>query len=321
MEYHKYSMVALVLAAFATVASDANAQSCTGPVSECRIVTCNKTGSCYSFNNSGASGAIGINSSSANGIGVRGASDNDSGVYGLSFSASGLSGGSTNGYGAVGLSSLNVGVYGRTLSSQSSGVYGESGATGHGVHGYSQSGRGTVGQSTGTGIGIYGVNTNANGYAGYFDGRVHVAGNLSKASGSFAIDHPLDRENKILRHSFVESPDMKNVYDGIAVVGNGGDVWVSLPGYFSALNKEFRYQLTGIGNASVVYVADEIRDNKFRIAGGKPGMKVSWQVTGIRKDAWAEDKRIVVEEEKKYEDRGRYLYARKGEAPMVAFQQ
>ena len=37
-------------------------------------------------------------------------------------------------------------------------------------------------------------------------------------------------------------------------------------------------------------------------------MEVSWQVTGIRQDAWAEEHRIVVEEDKPAEERGFYLH-------------
>ena len=36
----------------------------------------------------------------------------------------------------------------------------------------------------------------------------------------------------------------------------------------------------------------------MKIAGGKPGMKVSWQVTGIRKDAWARANPLNVEADK-----------------------
>lgn len=46
------------------------------------------------------------------------------------------------------------------------------------------------------------------------DGNVAVQNTLSKGGGSFKIDHPLDPENKYLYHSFVESPDMMNVYNG-----------------------------------------------------------------------------------------------------------
>ena len=36
--------------------------------------------------------------------------------------------------------------------------------------------------------------------------------------------------------------------------------------------------------------------------------KVSWQVTGIRRDAWAEAHRIPVEEDKPESERGHYLH-------------
>ena len=36
----------------------------------------------------------------------------------------------------------------------------------------------------------------------------------------------------------------------------------------------------------------------FRIAGGLAGMKVSWQLTGIRKDAWTKAHPLVVEQDK-----------------------
>src|SRR5438045_3781661 len=51
----------------------------------------------------------------------------------------------------------------------------------------------------------------------------------------------------------------------------------------------------------------KVTENRFKIAGGKPGMEVSWQVTGIRHDAYARDHRIAVEEDKGKE-RGLYLY-------------
>ncbi len=112
------------------------------------------------------------------------------------------------------------------------------------------------------------------------------------------MDHPLDPKNKILRHSFVESPDMKNIYDGVTVLNKEGEALVELPAYFEALNRDFRYQLTPIGMQMVLYIKEEIKNNKFKIAGGKPGMKVSWQVTGVRKDAYALKHPIIVEEEK-----------------------
>jgi hypothetical protein len=147
------------------------------------------------------------------------------------------------------------------------------------------------------------------GNAGYFSGNVDVTGNLSKGGGSFKIDHPLDPANKYLYHSFVESPDMKNIYDGVVTMGGNGEAVVQLPDWFAALNRDFRYQLTAIGAPGPnLYIASEVSNNQFTIAGGQPGIKVSWQVTGIRQDAWANAHRIPVEEEKNARERGYYLH-------------
>lgn len=133
---------------------------------------------------------------------------------------------------------------------------------------------------------------------GYFKGNLTVGGNISKGGGSFRIDHPLDPENKYLYHSFVESPDMKNIYDGVVTLDASGEAAVTLPDWFEALNQDFRYQLTCIGGYAPVYIASEVSGNQFRIAGGHSGLKVSWQVTGIRHDAYANAHRIPVEVDK-----------------------
>jgi hypothetical protein len=140
------------------------------------------------------------------------------------------------------------------------------------------------------------------------NGDVEVWGKLSKGSGSFKIDHPLDPENKYLQHSFVESPDMMNVYNGNVKLDENGQAVVRLPEYFEALNQDFRYQLTCIGGFAPVYIAEKITDNHFKIAGGKTGMEVSWQVTGVRQDPYAVANRIDVEEDKAPEERGYYLH-------------
>jgi len=144
--------------------------------------------------------------------------------------------------------------------------------------------------------------------AGYFEGNVEIQGNLTKSSGNFKIDHPLNPENKYLSHSFVESPDMMNVYNGNVILDKKGRAWVELPGWFEALNRDFRYQLTCIGGFAPVYIAEKITDNRFKIAGGIPEMEVSWQVTGTRQDPYAKAHPIKVEEEKAPEDQGHYLH-------------
>jgi TGF-beta propeptide len=166
---------------------------------------------------------------------------------------------------------------------------------------YSPAGSAVVGINYGSGGGVSS--------AGYFQGNVNISGNLTKGGGSFMIDHPLDPANKYLYHSFVESPDMMNIYNGVVTLDGRGSLWITLPEYFEALNQDFRYQLTSIGRPQPnLYVAREIAGSRFRISGGKPGGRVSWQVTGIRHDAYADAHRIQVEVEKTPQEQGRYLH-------------
>lgn len=159
------------------------------------------------------------------------------------------------------------------------------------------------------GNGSHGIYSHNNGGdAGYFSGNVSIVGTISKSMGSFKIDHPLDPENKYLYHSFVESPDMINIYNGNILLDKNGNAKVELPDYFESLNMEFRYQLTCIGGFAQVYIADEIKDNTFTIAGGAPNMKVSWQVTGVRHDPYAKENRLKVEVDKAEKHKGYYLH-------------
>lgn len=153
------------------------------------------------------------------------------------------------------------------------------------------------------------TSSSASSFAGIFVGNVSISGSLAKSSGSFKIDHPLDPANKYLYHSFVESPDMMNIYNGNVTLGDDGSATVTMPNWFQALNMEFRYQLTSIGAPGPnLYIAQEIANNSFRIAGGTPGMKVSWMVTGIRQDAYAKAHRIPVEQNKPAAERGTYIF-------------
>jgi hypothetical protein len=233
------------------------------------------------------------------------------GVFGESNSGGqGVKGHSQIGTGVLGDSAEHFGVNG---SSQSSA----------GAAGSSQDGFGVFGMSSNS-AGLYCENFNDNDYAAILNGKVQITGNLEKAGGSFKIDHPLDPANKYLSHSFVESPDMKNVYDGVVVLDRKGKAEIDLPNWFGTLNKDFRYQLTAIGAPGPnLYIAEEISEatttkysnsssnnnnSRFKIAGGTSGMKVSWQVTGIRKDPWANAHRIRVEEDKPDKESGYYLH-------------
>ncbi len=146
-------------------------------------------------------------------------------------------------------------------------------------------------------------------------GNATVAGNLTvdgaiiAGTKDFKIDHPLAPTSKYLYHASVESSEMMDIYTGNVVLDGGGEAAVQLPEWFEALNGDFRYQLTAIGGpAPGLYIAQEIQDQSFRIAGGKPGGKVSWQVTGTRQDAFARAHRIRVEEEKPATEQGYYLH-------------
>jgi hypothetical protein len=242
------------------------------------------------------------------------------GVYGYAQSADGLTRG-VKGYGYMGHRVYGGYFYGGYANDRSYGArgYAEGGPINYGLYGY-----GAVAASGGISYGVFGhaEGANAKNYGGYFyatgatnnwavyaSGDLYCSGTLSKAAGSFKIDHPLDPENKYLSHSFVESPDMMNIYNGNVELNYSGEAKIELPEWFNALNSDFRYQLTAIGSPGPnLYVAEEVNGNTFRIAGGIPGMKVSWQLTGIRKDAFAIENRIKVEEYKTGDDIGRFLH-------------
>ena len=145
--------------------------------------------------------------------------------------------------------------------------------------------------------------------AGYFSGDINVTGAIYAGTKDFRIDHPLDPENKYLQHASVESSEMKNVYDGLVILDGTGEAVVQLPAWFEAVNGDFRYQLTAIGRPSPgLYIAQEISSNSFQIAGGTPGAKVSWQVTGVRHDPYAKAHPLVIEQQKNAPERGNYIH-------------
>ncbi|MEL7530105.1 MAG: hypothetical protein AAFN10_02295 [Bacteroidota bacterium] len=141
------------------------------------------------------------------------------------------------------------------------------------------------------------------------DADVVVTGDFSVTGNkNFILDHPLDPANKTLTHNAVESPDHVTYYHGTVQLDANGNAVVSLPTYFEALNTDFHYQLTCIGGFAQVYIAEEIQNNQFSIAGGQPGMKISWQVSAKRNDPWAQDHPYQAEEDKEPQDVGRYFY-------------
>ncbi len=132
------------------------------------------------------------------------------------------------------------------------------------------------------------------------------------------IDDPLDPANRTLEHACVESNEYKDVYDGVVTTDANGDAVVTMPDWFDALNKDFRYQLTVIGQFAQAIVSEEIQGNQFRIKSDKPSVKVSWQVTGVRKDPYVQAHPFNVENDKPAAMKGKYLHpAEYGVSPTL----
>jgi hypothetical protein len=263
--------------------------------------------------------------SSAGVAGVQGSSSSGTGVDGVSNTGVGVSGTSTDNLGVLGNGpvagvkgeSSGLGVHGRGLGLGGVGVFAEAEDLGEAV--VADAVGTAVHAQTSNGIAIRGIAPNPGTQAGEFQGDVSVVGgDLTVINGNkpFKIDHPLDPPNRYLLHTAVESPERKNVYDGVVRLDDEGAAWVDLPEWFGALNGDVRYQLTAVGvSAPRLHVAEEVSENRFRIAGGEGGMKVSWQLTGTRKDPWAAANPFEVEREKREEERGRYLEPSLYDAP------
>jgi hypothetical protein len=289
------------------------------PVSKLQVVSTDSAAIFASYNSTtlAPNGVIrSINTSTVGGIAIYGESIPSS-TQAIGMGVAGIGG--------------NVGVRGQgqanTVDGEVFGVYGDSYSqdSTYGVFGVASTylvGPSGGGPSAGVKYGVYGLaydgTTNfgvygaaflgTTNYAGYFDGDVQVVGSLAKSAGTFKIDHPMDPANKYLYHSFVESPDMMNVYNGNTVTDANGYVTVTLPDYFESLNKDFRYQLTVMGGTfAQAIVSKKVAGNKFQIRTNEPNTEVSWQVTGIRKDAYANAHRVQPVVEKEAENKGKYL--------------
>src|SRR5581483_10031624 len=153
----------------------------------------NSTGVAGIADPSGGTGVYGRGAAN----GISGNSTNGKGVYGVSVNGNGVFGQSTN----------NDGIYGTTDVSSSSGVYGQNFAD------FVLGGSRPFGVTGVGSTGIHGITMDF--IAGYFDGDVFVSTNLIvNGSKHFKIDHPLDPANKYLLHASIESPEVKNLYDG-----------------------------------------------------------------------------------------------------------
>ncbi len=232
------------------------------------------SGQIYVFQSAGELGSqVGVSGSvTGSGSGER---------YGVMGNAGTLPSGGTS-YGVHGTASggsMNYGVYGDVGGNPGYGVYANGGA-----------GRAWAGLGSG----------DPGGPAGYFHGDVEITGSLSKGSGSFLIDHPLDPLHKLLRHNFVESPENLCLYRGKVRLNSTGKAVVHLPEYFSALTKEEEatVTLTPIGHPfSVGY--DWNHDFTAFTIYGEPLREISYIVLADRDDPVIHQLHRPVEESKK----------------------
>jgi hypothetical protein len=105
------------------------------------------------------------------------------------------------------------------------------------------------------------------GTAAIFGGNVEIHGDLRATSKSFVIDHPLDPGNRNLVHASVESSEQTNVYSGTATLDEEGEATVELPEWMGALNEDFRYQLTCLGQFAPVYSLKSFQRTSSRSPG------------------------------------------------------
>jgi trimeric autotransporter adhesin len=212
-------------------------------------------------------------------------------------------------------------VYGQGRTSSldyysSSGVIGQGGDNTSGSYSAGDGGIFFGGDSSGSaagGDGVQGIGgssgSGSTGYAGHFFGNVDVTGTLTAGTKDFKIDHPLDPANKYLVHSSVESSEMVNIYSGNVVTDEDGLATVQLPDWFEAENGDFRYQLTVVGGRfAQAIVSKEIANHQFAISTNASRVKVSWQVTAVRQDAYAKANPLVVEPQKPSNERGFYIH-------------
>ncbi len=264
---------------------------------------------------SGGNGAV-ISGGTLGGGGGGAAGPNAGGASGLAGNIGGTGGGGDGTFGGAGGSGAAGGAGSEWDSTHGSGG-GGGGSTTTGFAGGLYGGGGAGGKATTAGAGTQGIivitynsiavsnpphSTITLSVPTRINGNLSVVFNLSKGSGTFVIDDPLDPKNKLLYHSFVESPDAMNIYDGIVTLDSKGSATIALPNYFLALNQDFRYLATPLGQSMPnLFVAKQIKPQFFglfgtpifTISGGVPNGRVSWQVTGVRHDIYIEQNPIT----------------------------
>jgi hypothetical protein len=286
----------------------------------------------YAQTNTSATGIAAIYGYSAGStVGVKGASASGNGgefyggansvggngVLAVGGAASGSSGEGGNGGSFTGGSSSTENGGDGVIAAGGTGMYsGGSGLQATGGSSSEDGGEGGVFYGGSGGSGFYGgdgIFASAGGgtyqgEAAFFEGNVSVAGTLSADAKDFRIDHPTDPANKYLNHASVESSEMVNIYSGNVTTDENGLATVALPDWFQSVNGDFRYQLTIVGRKAQAWIAREIANGTFQIASDATNTKVSWQVTGVRQDAYAKAHPLVVEQVKSPQEKGLYKH-------------
>ncbi|MEP0773701.1 MAG: hypothetical protein HRF46_05015 [Acidobacteriota bacterium] len=205
--------------------------------------------------------------------------------------------------GVVGISDhpLGTGVYGQAnaANSQATGLWGQS------THG----------------VAVYG--SSSNGYAAFWNGAVGQNGPATMAAAAVRVDHPADPAERYLELPLAASGERTVTLDGAVHLDGAGAAEVRLPAWFARVTENHRYQLTAIGAAAPsLHIARELEGDTFAVAGGVPGQKVSWQITGSRRDPWAVAHPSTPEPAKPAEERGSLLhpelYGRPPESALLA---
>jgi hypothetical protein len=145
------------------------------------------------------------------------------------------------------------------------------------------------------------------------NGSAAFGGSLSKGSGSFKIDHPLEakRETHSLVHSFIEGPQADLIYRGkVDLVDGKAEVNIDTAagmteGTFIILNTDVQCFTTNESNWDLV--KGSVSGNKLTIESKNTSSTatISWMVVGERQDPhmkdtdWTDsDGKVIVEPEK-----------------------
>ncbi|MFN8474212.1 MAG: hypothetical protein U0822_18610 [Anaerolineae bacterium] len=145
-------------------------------------------------------------------------------------------------------------------------------------------------------------------WAGYFSGDVRVTGTLDNGLAAVKMDDPSNPTGRYINQAAVVGGDMLTLYNGNATTDAKGLAVVKVPAYVETISKDFRYQLTPIGQFAQAIIAKELNGGEFVIQTDKPNVKVSWQLSGVRSDPYAQASSFKAVEDKNARDLGTYLH-------------